>query len=335
MTPWTPEALALSERLAHSLGQMPVAVMIHEELRPGVLDERLVQSSRHATNYRMVRTRGGWQHADIGCEGWLFGGNCYHVKELNMETSLVPHTANVLALIDEIEDSEIVAAISSQVTKAWVYEFPMGGQTVRGLSATGVEEAARELGKHGEAIREMDVKVEYEDEHEARFIAQAGRYAISHDGKEVLLDVAIRAKRQLKRIKLRTGGWQEDESWYEKGITKAVRNAKLALLPEMAKTQILAAAITAGRVRQVDGPPPRQQPARAAPKTIDAPLPDATADDATTQWWAGLRAAGYERDAVIHGSQGKYQRDPWDLSDDERTTLGQELLAAKQGALPV
>lgn len=328
---WSPEATALNERLAHALGQRNALDLVHESLREAILEDRPVASGTRPRNYWMVRTRSGWQHADLGCEGWLFGGKCRHVEDLTVETSLVPATPNVLAMIDEIEDSEIVAAISSQVTKAWVYEFPMGGQTVRGLSATGVEEAARELGKHGEAIREMDVRIEYEDENEARFVAQAGRYAISHDGKEVLLDVAIRAKRQSKRIKLRSGGWQEDDSWYEKGVTKAVRNAKLALLPEMAKTQILAAAITAGRVRQVDAPQ-RQQRQQPAPKTIDA-SPAEAADDATTQWWKTLRDNGYEREAVVAASQGRYQRDPWEISAEDRAELQQELLAAKQGTL--
>lgn len=256
------------------------AVAIHDEVLPGILDHARADSrSRPGHIYALVRSRSGWQHADMGCEAWLIRGTCHHVEGLNMETALVPVTGNVLALIDAIEDEEITAAIGKEVQRSWVYEFPQGNSTVRGLSSTGVEQAARELAKQGEAIRELDVKIEYEDENEARFIAQAGRFAISPEGASVLLDMAIRGKRQSKRIKLRNGGYQDDEHWYEKGITKAVRNAKLALLPESAKTFILAEAVKAGRVKQVENPrqpPPRQ--AVQAPAQAPRPAPDANCE---------------------------------------------------------
>ena len=171
-------------------------------------------------------------------------------------------TTKALAVIEELEDTAIVARINGQITAEWVYRFPVKGQEVVGLSVDGVEAAARECAKLGEAIREIDVRLEYEDEHEARFVARAGRYAVSKDGQEILLDVAIRAKRQPKMMKLRDGGTQFNEFWYEVGVTKAVRNAKEALLPEAVKVTIMAEAEKAGRVRRVNEPqqaPPRQQ----------------------------------------------------------------------------
>ena len=251
---------------------------VHDELTAGVLEERDAPSiSRPGYFYKMVRTASGWQHANTDCTGWLIRQDCHHVKELDMETSLVPSNGNVLALIDELEDSEIVDALSGAVTRSWIYEFPVAGQTVRGISAVGVEEAAGEMAKHGEAIRVIDVRIEHEDDFEARFLVQAGRYAISADGREALLDVTIRGKRQSKTMTRRDGKKVEDESWYEKGITKAVRNAKLALLPEYAKTHILAEAVKAGRVRQVAAPQrPVQAPTRPSPPAPPKPDPDAT-----------------------------------------------------------
>lgn len=254
---------AAIERVAKQLDLSP-------DLVRAVKDIRYVRSgSRPEITYRLIRTAGGWQHVDLGCEGWLFRTDCYHVKELNMttETAIVPASTTVLDLIDNIEDEEIVAAIGKQITKSWVYEFPQGNETIRGLSAEGVEQAARQLAKSGEAIREMDIVVQYEDENEARFVAKAGRYAISAAGEEVLLDVAIRAKRQPKFMKLRNGGTKFDDHWYEKGITKANRNAKAALLPEAAKTLILLEAAKAGRVRQVSAP-------QRANARVQAPRPE-------------------------------------------------------------
>lgn len=241
--------------------------MVATELKDGVLDEVFVPSRSSDHYYHLVRTAGGWQHTDSSCRGWLIRGECAHVKERNLEsTALVASNTSVLALIDDLEDREIVEALSGQVTRSWIYEFPMSGSTVRGISAVGVEEASGEMAKHGEALRVIDVKIDYEDESEARFMVQAGRYAISADGREALLDVTIRGKRQPKKMKLRNGGWQDDEHWYEKGITKAVRNAKLALMPEYAKTHILTEAVKAGRVKQVDGPPAARQARVSAPR---------------------------------------------------------------------
>lgn len=270
-----PDVRLVSEWLAYELGQLSTPIVVADELRAGIFEEREVVSSSSGVRYPMVRTAGGWQHANGSCRGWVFRDTCRHVKDLNKETgmtetALVPAEQwSALAIVDEIEDEEIVAAIGKSVTKAWIYEFPMGGETVRGLSATGVEEAGRELAKHGEAIREIDVKIEYEDAMEARFIAQAGRYAISGDGREQLLDVAIRAKRQSKTEKRRDGKTYPDDNWYEKGITKAVRNAKLALLPETVRIQVLAAAVNAGRVRRMDAPKPGPRAQIEPPANVD------------------------------------------------------------------
>lgn len=229
---------------------------IADTLRPGVLQQAKVLSSSGGFYYRLIRTPSGWHHTDTRCTGWLIRGDCAHIKEKNMtnETALVTTHSFALAVFDDAEDDEIVSALSGQITRSWVYEFPMDGETKRGISAVGVEEASGEMAKHGEAIRVIDLKIEYEDEEEARFLVQAGRYAISADGREALLDVTIRGKRQSKKETRRNGGVVVDKFWYEKGVTKAVRNAKLALLPEYAKTHILAEAVKAGKVRQVQAP---------------------------------------------------------------------------------
>ena len=208
-------------------------------LKPeGILGECWVRSeSQPGKEYRMYRSAGGWQHADSGCRAWHIRGRCRHVEELMGETmtnELIIAPRPVLALIDELEDTAIIEAVSGKVSETWVYEFRgPDGKPVRGLSVIGVENAAREAAKKGEAIREIDCRLEYEDDREARFVARAGRYAIGANGQEVLLDVAIRAKRQPKWGKRAQGGGEYFiDAWYEIGVSKANRNAKAALLPE-------------------------------------------------------------------------------------------------------
>lgn len=233
---------------------------------PGILEARILPSrSDPGKDYLMVRTAGGWHHVDASCDAWAVTGRCYHVERLNMEDN-GEDTGTALVLIERAEDTAIVARISGQITTDWVYRFQVGGKEVTGLSVDGVEAAARECAKMGEAIREIDVRCEFEDDKEARFVARAGRYAVNPEGGEVLLDVAIRAKRQPKYMKRRDGPEQFDEFWYEKGVTKAVRNAKEALLPESVKAEIMAKAEDSGRVQRVGGP-------QQAPRTQRRPTP--------------------------------------------------------------
>lgn len=251
-------------------------------MEEGVIEEALVESdSEPGKWYRLIRTNNGWQHYDTDCMGYLMYGHCHHIKEKEMESGLVPATGQALALIEEAEDADIIAAIGGKIVETWVYTFQQGGQTVVGISSKGVEAAARELAKEGEAIREIDCVLTFEDESEARFLAKAGRYAVHADGREILLDVAVRGKRVSKAMRLQNGGTRQDDSWYEKGITKAVRNAKLALLPESVQSLIIAEAAKQGRSRNL-GPRQQVQPPRQAQRAVEAPTPAAECEHVAT-----------------------------------------------------
>lgn len=313
MAPWTEEALAKSQELADHLGAEARALIpeaptlgIAPDLASGILEEDEVPSSSGSHLYRLVRTAGGWQHADTTCRGWLFRGTCRHVEEKNkMEsTALVATNTNVLAIIDEIEDSEVAKGIRSELTEVWAYEFPMGGKSVVGVSSKGVENGCRELAKKGEAIREMDVKLEYEDDNEARFVAQAGRYAVNAEGRDVLLDAAIRAKRQSKWEKRRDGSVVFDDNWYEKGVTKAARNAKLALMPDSIVALIIAEAKKQGRTRQVKSPslPQRRQVAEPRPVNVDQ---DGVINDVEPEITTATKNAIAEAYHKVRGARGE------------------------------
>lgn len=159
---------------------------------------------------------------------------------------------DMFSIMDELDSQAIVERINGRVSAAWVYTFEQGGKTIEGLSADGVEEAARFLARESkgtEVIREIDCRIEWEDDVEARFIATAGRYMIGVEkGKvtEVLLDTAVRGK----RVEKINGRGVVNPHWYEHGVTKATRNAKRALLPEDLIAKVIEQAKVRGRTKQ-------------------------------------------------------------------------------------
>lgn len=189
----------------------------------------------------------------------------------NEETAVVQAT-DMFSLMDRLDDRAMVAAVEGRVGKAWIYSFPQGNTTVDGLSAEGVEEAARYLAKQSkgtDVIREIESHIESETETEARFSATAGRYTIIVNEEtgvvsEALLDTAVRGKRVEKIY--RNGAL--NPHWYEHGKTKAARNAKRALLPEELVATIIVQAKQLGRSETV------RQPTAAAPSRPAAALPD-------------------------------------------------------------
>jgi len=183
------------------------------------------------------------------------------------EQGVVPN--NPFAMMEAMDDQNIVQRLQGRVSEAWVYSVTEGGRTVEGLSADGVEEAARFLAKENhEVIRELECSIESESETEARFTAKAGRYRLhvnedTGEIHEILLDTAIRGKRQPKRY----GSGAFNQFWYETGVTKAVRNAKMALLPEELIAVVIENAKSRGRVQTAAD---EQRPARRQPATKTA-----------------------------------------------------------------
>lgn len=166
--------------------------------------------------------------------------------------ALVRTEPNVFLAFDRLDDDQIVAEMKGAALQEYVYEFTEGGQTVRGLSKTGTDDAARIMAvKYGEALREIDCWLEREDEEAAYFKAKVARYHIKDDGTAIEMDSSIGHKRQSKRVVLKSGGSKANPFWYEQGGQKALRNAKLKLMPETIKRLIIEAYVEQGRVRRV------------------------------------------------------------------------------------
>lgn len=159
----------------------------------------------------------------------------------------------VFQAMDRLDDDQIVAEMKGEILSTYVYEFNEGGQTVRGLSKAGTDDAARYMAlKFGETIREIEIKLESQDDDYAYFTAKAQRVMIRDNGTIVELDSAIGQKRQAKfGYSRKTKERYPNGFWYEQGGQKAMRNAKQKLMPAPIKQALISAYIEQGKVQRV------------------------------------------------------------------------------------
>ncbi len=170
---------------------------------------------------------------------------------------LVPTFDPFLAM-DRLDDDLIIRELKGEVIQEYVYSFDQSGKKVEGLSKKGVDAAVGELARKGEVIRELTCDV-FRDTDAYEFTVKAGRYAVSADGKEVLLDTKLGFKRQLKSYE----NGKANPFFFEQGGAKAARNAAKRLLPEDLIVKLLAEYKKAGKVRTVT-------PTAATIKTVTA-----------------------------------------------------------------
>jgi hypothetical protein len=200
----------------------------------------------------------------------------------------------LVALVDEFDAELIVRGVDEGRIEAWCYGFKQAGDLITGLSIVGVAAAAREMAKHGEVLRADTPTVTFENDDEVRLVCTAHRFFVAPDGREVEVDSATRALRQLKYQMVweyvdrqRTGRKirADDPKWYEKAFSKAVRNATVPLIRDDCRSTILDAwrqtpkaqevmeGETRGRPQRAPagGQRPRNQRQRQTPKAQEEP----------------------------------------------------------------
>jgi len=289
-------------------------MIIERDAAGRALRARVASASRPGVVYELSASASGrWQHLHADCAGWNERGGCRHVAELEDRmadeseetTKAITVQMNPLALLDAVELDQV---LGSKLTASprHVYAFNVKGQHVEGVSIDGVRDAARALSTKGEAIRELWVRLEREDDRNAYFVACAARYAVAPDGREICMDTAIRAKRQPKwgRVKDPKPGEPAEyfiEFWYEIGVAKAVRNATEALLPEALKDWIKANARAATASA---ASPARPASALRGRRDVHAPSPDA--GEAAHPNWAAFTRALRELDISDHPAVEEY-----------------------------
>src|SRR3989304_10132837 len=103
-----------------------------------------------------------------------------------------------LVAFDRLDDELIIAELQGRAVQTWAYSFRQDNQEVTGLSIGGVEQACRESGRQGEAIRVL--RHEWRETEEAVIATvEAGRFLIAADGREILTDTTIGAKAAPKK----------------------------------------------------------------------------------------------------------------------------------------
>lgn len=218
----------------------------------------------------------------------------------------VPQT-HAFESFDLADEEQIIAELAGRVTEKYVYELkgvkdPTTGQNVTGLSYAGTNWACREYAKRNEVIRIMGKQMEIDpiDPNYVVVLVTAQRYATNSDtGRETALDSTLGIKRQW--IKMKKNIWENgkvvgeeivpDPFFWEKGFSKAIRNAKQALIPTDIIKKIIQQALKAkqagpsrdgetlqaSRGQERAAAPQQPQKPAAAPSTAAAPPPAASA----------------------------------------------------------
>ena len=175
----------------------------------------------------------------------------------NEKAEIMVSEASVFALFDKLDDAVIAAEIEGKLVNECVYHFaPAGGKEVWGIGKKGVDLCIQEMAKKGMAVRDDDVTwtVDPMDPEYMLFKAHVRRIFVKNPasgGGEAEVDTAIGLKRQWTKMQRRDKSIVADPFWFEKGGQKAIRNARLRLIPEEIQSTIIAFAKKEGRVKEI------------------------------------------------------------------------------------
>jgi len=197
--------------------------------------------------------------------------------------------AQVLALMDQLDEEAIIAEIHGAAPDKFAYRIELdtqeGKREVVGLGKVGVDLIVRKLADKGIVLREVESRWEDHGDYATFEITvqrvRVGKPAILEDGRmvqpEVLLETHKGFKRQEKKTKKRDGRMIENRFWFEVGYAKAVRNAQRRFLPEEQVARMIRGAIASGKLGVFDekgeakAPPPTPPP---DPRSLSALLVD-------------------------------------------------------------
>jgi len=159
-------------------------------------------------------------------------------------------TADFMEL-ERRDEEQILAEIQGQVIEEMVYQFPMGGRTVTGISWVGTKEVARRYGK-------IDIEpMEIRETPDAWIVIVKGRDLEKGYG---LLGVSTCPKLRKKR----DGSEEPNPFALQTAASKAQRNAIRNLIPETFIKTVIAEWLKAKKH------PSRQPARREPPKRVDA-----------------------------------------------------------------
>jgi hypothetical protein len=225
-------------------------------------------------------------------------------------TSWRPFEAPFEAM-ERAEDEAILQELRGEAVDSLVYELTDGeGRVVVGLSKVGVDRVAAEMALKGEVLREMDFKL-IPGRDNVVAVVKAGRYAVSQEGREVLLETVFGTKRQPRRRRVPVYGEdgqpvmregrpvmriEEDPFVVEVAMMKAARNARRRLMPQSLVAGVIAMARSQGKVSRLDEaaidprePDEKPDPEATEPAVPPPPFPERGWSAFTMERVEGLR----------------------------------------------
>jgi hypothetical protein len=180
-------------------------------------------------------------------------------KKNDQITTIQDDALDIFAKFDQLDDQAVIKEIEGRVVDAWVYHFPMDGKDIWGIGKEGVDQCALHLSKKGYALREENVWFEPDPKNGEYviFFAKVNLVLVDKGGNEARVESTIGTKRQwtLKKIKQKNPPYYkivQNQFWAEQGAIKALRNAKLRLIPEEIKAKVIANAKKLKKVVEVE-----------------------------------------------------------------------------------
>lgn len=180
-----------------------------------------------------------------------------HIAAMNeagtTEAIVLREPLDIFAQFDRLDDVAIVDEMEGRLVDSAVYHFNQQGKELWGLAKTGVDWCATELSKKGYILRDEELNYSQDptDPTYILFTAKVGKYFVDKTGAEAKVDSTFGTKRQWTKMARRDGTTAVDPFWFEKGSQKAIRNARMRLIPEETKAAIISLAKSGGRVREV------------------------------------------------------------------------------------
>ncbi len=169
--------------------------------------------------------------------------------------------AEIFTDLDRLDDDQIVAELKGGVIEEYVYQFPVGGQQIVGLSWVGAREAAR----HYRGIHAGEPKIAQDDE----------SFTIMVQMTDTMRDLSLWGAATVPKKMKTKNGEVVDGFAFNKALSKAQRNALVAVLPTAVIVKTIQAFLDAKKgVRQVSKPaavPPEEAPRPPSPPARPAP----------------------------------------------------------------
>ena len=188
-------------------------------------------------------------------------------------SSPVDPDIKVVVASELADDQMIESEMAGEVLPFFIYEFKQGGKSVTGLTVKGVSEAVRRLNRDKKSgynirINPKYLKIEHNLEQEDEKGVQVSVFAENLVDGNSAWGIKFEAYQKTGR-----NGKYKNEFAVEKALSKAERNAKRKLMPEVAVLKIIEKLIgvSPDTVKQINAPEVRQQIVGAAPAKPSTP----------------------------------------------------------------